>query len=276
MRFAAITVDVDRDVNLAQKGEIKAASRAVNGDASARFASSARGLKFIVEILNDLDIKGTFFMEAETAERISGSIDLPGLMVGHEIAGHGYGHEDLTGDSTNVPFGPDDIGQVIDTCTSSLEGLFGRRPVGFRAPYLHTSDAVVDALKQRGYLYDSSVIRPLEDGRIGPWRRPNGLWEVPLAQGIDSRGKKLQSYLWPLHEGKRLVSDYDLLFSQFKEGLLVLGDHSWHIVERRDGPVPEDSIGRNVAELRTFLQGALGQGIEFITLETFVRREAER
>lgn len=271
MRFAAFTVDVDRDVNLPQKGEVNAVSREVGGDASARFISSARGLRLIVETLNELGIKGTFFMEGETAERIALDVDLKELMAGHEVAGHGYGHEDLTGESSEVPLGPDEIGNVIDACTSSLEKLFGRRPVGFRAPYLHTGSVVVDVLKERGYLYDSSVIRLLEVGRIEPSRHPNGLWEVPLAQGVDDRGKKLQSYLWPLHEGKRPLADYELLFSQFKEGLLVLGDHSWHMVERLDGPVPADGVRKNVAELEAFLQAALERGIGFTTVEAYVQ-----
>jgi len=273
MRFAAFTVDVDRDVNQPRKGEIKAVSCEVGGDPSARFGSSARGLALIVEALNELGIRGTFFMEAETAERIALDVDIRNLMCGHEIAGHGYGHEDLTGESNEVPLGPEEIGQVIDACTSSLEKLFGKRPAGFRAPYLHTSEMVADALKERGYLYDSSVIRSIEDGGIAPSRHPNGLWEVPLAQGVDGRGKKLQSYLWPLHEGKRPPADYKVLFSQFREGLLVLGDHSWHMVERLGGPVDEEGVRGNVAELKALLGGALDRGIEFTTLKDYIDRE---
>lgn len=274
MRFAAFTLDVDRDVNLPQEGREAAVCRAQEGDCAPRFTSSLRGLELLVEMLDDLGVRGTFFMEAETAENIARKVDLPHLLADHEIAAHGYGHEDLTGESTKVPMEQCDIEAVLDRSLSSVERSCGHRPVGFRAPYLHVNDVVIEAVGSKGFLYDSSIVKPIKDGKIGAYRHSNGLFEVPLAQGKDVRGKKIQSYLWPLHEGKRAPTDFKHLLSQYEEGILVLADHSWHVVETYAGHRSEESVMHSVSDVREVLRSALDHGIEFMTLETYVRTEA--
>jgi len=270
MRLASFTVDVDRDANLPKPGSMKAVSREVGGDDSPRFDSSAKGLEVIASVLEAVGIRGTFFMEAETALEISKRLDLPALMASHEVASHGLGHEDLTGAGTGVVPSEREIGDIIDGSTAILEDLFGHAPVGFRAPYLHMSHAVADVLKSRGYRYSSSTVADMRDGAIPPTEWPNGLAEIPVARALDASGRKMQTYLWPLHEGRRPAMDYVRLIPEFKDGLLVLGDHSWHMAERTDRLMTKEEAASTKHATRTILQAMASNGIRFVRLDEAV------
>lgn len=271
MRCAAMTVDVDRDVNIAEKGRIGGVSREKDGKTSPRYKSAAKGLKMIVSILDDLGIQGTFFIEAETAEVLSKTIDLRGLLRSHEIAAHGIIHEDLTGTDTGIKLSARQVEDVVVGSSTALRGLLRRKPVGFRAPYLHIDDSVLQALAQEGYLYDSSVIRRQDKGEIYPYRVFGPLIEAPISSGVDKEGKKIVSYLWPLHERERDVRDYEHMVSKFSAGLLVLATHSWHMVESyKDGVLAEKKVAENANWVRTIIQGAIDRGIEFMTIEEYI------
>jgi len=271
MRRAAFTVDVDRDVNLPEIGRREAVCRPCDGSSAPRFASSARGLELLVAMLDELGIKGTFFLEGETAMRIAERTDLRSLLAGHEVASHGWSHEDLTGASTQLPLGDEEVAEIIDRAGAAIERLSGRVPRGFRAPYQHLSEAALRHLAARGYRYDSSVTLEIQERRILPYRLPQGLAEIPLAKGRDRRGRPIHSYLWPMHEGKRGPEDYLDLLDQYDEGLLVLATHSWHVVETYQCALGPTEAAGQVEKVRTVLEGALDQGLEFETLEN-VRR----
>ncbi len=272
MRYAAFTVDVDRDVNEPRSGQLEACSR---NCPIPRFTSTARGLELLVDLLNELGIRGTFFLEGEAIERWPGKRSISDLLDGHEIAAHGYAHEDLTGESTGIAPSPDWLDAIIGRSLAAIEDVMGRRPVGFRAPYQHIDGRVDAVLIKRGLLYDSTRFADLP-GDLRPYPLPGELWEIPLAQGFDPRGKRMQSYLWPLHEGKRPVADYLHILDQYGDGIMVLADHSWHIVESLTGLRTAEQANDEVGRIRQLLQGALDKEIEFMTLEDYVLKEVER
>jgi peptidoglycan/xylan/chitin deacetylase (PgdA/CDA1 family) len=271
MRRAAFTVDVDRDVNVPLSGALPAGSAPRDGDGSPRFSSSARGLVLLVDALDELGIRGTFFLEAEAAQHIAAEVDLRRLLRGHEVASHGFSHEDLTGKSTGLPLNGEERENIIDRAAETIRDLTGVLPRGFRAPYQHVDDAVHELLAARGYLYDSSATDDIAERRIGPRTLPSGLTEMPLARGIDARGKHIHSYLWPMHEGKRRPDDYLHLLDQFDDGLMVLATHSWHVVETFAGPLDERQVEANLDNVKAVLEGAMDMGLEFVTLEEQVR-----
>lgn len=271
MRFAAFTVDVDRDVNVPLPGRREAMSQPRDGDGSPRFSSSTRGLVLLVELLNDMGLRGTFFLEAETARHIASEVDLPELLQGHEVASHGLSHEDLTGASTGMPFTPEEAGNAIDLAADEILRLTGRAPRGFRAPYQHVNGTIHRLLAERGYLYDSSMTDDIRGRRIGPRLLPCGLTEVPLTRGVDACGRHVHSYFWPMHEGKRHPADYLHLLDQYDDGLMVLATHSWHVVETYAGRLDDGQIADGLGEIRAVLEGARDRGIPFIALEEHVR-----
>ena len=275
MRCAAFTVDVDRDVNLPETGRRDAICQPREGDATPRFSSSTRGLELLAELLDDLGIRGTFFLEAVTAQQISKRAELRDLLARHEVASHGWSHEDLTGAYTKIEMSEEEVGETIDDAAAMIERLTGRLPRGFRAPYQHVDEAVHRVLTKRGYWYDSSLTMDIRSRRIDIYGLPNGLIECPLARGIDKRGKPIHSYLWPMHEGKRDPEDYIHLLNQYDEGLLILATHSWHVIENYGGPLGRSGTEGQMENVRAILENALDQGIKFDTLEKHVQRSAQ-
>lgn len=267
MRNAVFTVDVDRDVNVAEEGRYDAASSpGKTGETAARYTSSARGLELLVNVLDELGIHATFFLEGDTLRALAKHMDVRSLLSKHEVACHGVCHEDLTGETTGVCLTGPEIAEVVRESASIVEDISGRRPSGFRAPYLHASSETLAILAKEGFRYDSSKVKRMEKGRIDPWRLDEGLWELPVAEGKDAKRKRIVSYLWPMHEGERSPSDYVALAESLKAGCLVLATHSWHMVETYGhGLLDEMQVEMNLRNLRRVLEGIAELGIEFRT-----------
>jgi len=274
MRIAAFTVDVDRDVNLPANGNKRALSKCHVGDREeVRFDSALRGLAMICEALEELGIAATFFFEGDTLLHVSKLIDVRDLMSKHEVACHGICHEDITGESTGIRLADAEVDQVIDDGREIVRRTLARDPLGFRAPYQHIDSRTLEILEKRGFLYDSSMTVAIEEHAIRPWKAHGGLWELPLAQGKDERGRRIVSYLWPMHEGKRSPADYVEIASKVRSGALVLATHSWHVAETYgQGILSPSSIRSNLQSVRDVLEGTMAQGMEFITLQALVGR----
>jgi len=94
-------------------------------------------------------VTATFFIPAwdaarhpEVSERIAAA--------GHEVAGHGYFHEDFS--ELTVEQQQD----TLDRSEQVFERVFGARPAGWRAPDGLMSAATRSLLAARGYQYESS------------------------------------------------------------------------------------------------------------------------
>lgn len=256
MRAFCLTVDLDRDVNIQVVGRSSAGSiDRGNGDGP-RFTSSERGLSILVDMLDEIGIKATFFSEAETLR----SLNDPGVLSAHEVGLHGSEHEDLT--SLNE----DEIRSVIEDSYNAVRDTIGKDPKCFRAPYMRVDDRVIDILPKFGIEVDSSFYTEMS-GSLLPYRLDNGILEVPVPEGKDTNGKKISAYLWPMHEGKRIPSDYVGMAEQMNEGVFVLATHTWHMVESRDrGMMSGQEIGINVEKVRSVLTGIIDAGIKPCTL----------
>jgi hypothetical protein len=274
MLAAAITVDVDRDVNLPERGRYGAVSS--GSDSTPRFESARKGLQLVAELLDEMGIRGTFFMEGDTVKAIAKRMDVETLLRRHEVGSHGMCHEDFTGEDTGICLTGPEMEGVIDDSASTIESICGRRPVGFRAPYLHIDETALGILADKGFLYDSSRVKAIREGELRPWRIAGNLLELPIASGKDAKGKKIVSYLWPMHEGKRQPSDYVQFAGQVKSGCFIIATHSWHMVETFDrGKLDREATQENLQNVRTVLEGALDAGLEFKALEDLARRYRE-
>lgn len=108
------------------------------------------GLPLLLEVLARHNIKGTFFVTGQTAERF------PELLreasKEHEIACHGYAHEEFNTLSAENQF------KVIQHATRVLSKITKQTPVGFRAPRFRANLDTFAALERAGYRYDSSRV----------------------------------------------------------------------------------------------------------------------
>ena len=245
------SVDLDRDVNVPVPGRAAAGSLDRGSGDSPRWASAERGLAILLDVLDDLGMKATFFVEGRTAETIGCS-----AISGHAVGFHGYDHEDLSGEATGVCFSSEEIESIL------RKGFYAvldnvSRPVCFRAPYMVFDKAVLEMLPSLGVRADSSEYR---FGGCEPYDTGLGVVGYPVPKSKDSRGKTIAAYLWPMHEGKRVPADYVGMAAGM--GDFALATHSWHMCERRDGGIMDASEERsNAARVREVLAGILDLGL---------------
>ena len=144
----AITFDIDTDSILHLEFRDKAPS----------MVSLMSWLKYdevaiprLVEMYERYEIKQTFFYPAWCMEQYPHLVDVI-LEGGHEIAGHGYLHENPN------KLAPEEEMYWLDRQISVIEKMTGRRPKGWRAPLYNFSQHTLDFLIERGILYDASLM----------------------------------------------------------------------------------------------------------------------
>jgi peptidoglycan/xylan/chitin deacetylase (PgdA/CDA1 family) len=109
------------------------------------------GVPRLLRMLDHHQIRSTFFVPGYTAHRYPGIVrDI--ARAGHEIAHHGYMHEQ--------PSTVDLASQIknLDRGLDALADVAGVRPVGYRAPMWDLSWETPVLLAERGFLYDSSLM----------------------------------------------------------------------------------------------------------------------
>jgi polysaccharide deacetylase family protein (PEP-CTERM system associated) len=146
-----------------------------------------RQTEVVLALLDELNVRATFFVLGMTAERYPDLVR-EAAARGHEIASHGHAHERVY-DQT-----PDSFRADLERGLEAVEAAAGVRPVGYRAPaFSITRDApwAYDVLAGLGFEYDSSQYdSPRVPRRISPIPRApyrlrveSGaeLWELPVA-----------------------------------------------------------------------------------------------
>jgi peptidoglycan/xylan/chitin deacetylase (PgdA/CDA1 family) len=144
---AAATITVNFD------GESVERTAAPDDPQWGRFSYGRYGAQVGVHRLLDLferrGVTATFFIPAWDAERhpeVSERI----AAAGHEVAGHGYFHEDFSALSVEQQQ------ETLERSEQVFERVFGARPAGWRAPDGLMSAATRSLLAARGYRYESS------------------------------------------------------------------------------------------------------------------------
>jgi polysaccharide deacetylase family protein (PEP-CTERM system associated) len=130
----------------------------------------AKNFYAILELLNERDVKATFFFLGWVAERHPDLVRAA-LNSKHEIASHGYAH-DLIYEISRQQFSDD-----VSHAKRLLEDIGGRPVLGYRAPGFSVTDKTpwfFEVLAEAGYAYSSSIF-PAErqhGGMLGFQREP--------------------------------------------------------------------------------------------------------
>jgi peptidoglycan/xylan/chitin deacetylase (PgdA/CDA1 family) len=135
------------------------------------------GVPRLLKILARHGITSTFFVPGYTAVRYP---DVISSIVehGHEIAHHGYLHEAMRGKTEQQE------ADILDRGLEVLESVTGSRPVGYRAPMWELNWHSPKLLRDRGFLYDSSLMdtdHPYELAVAGG----GPLVEIPIQWALD-------------------------------------------------------------------------------------------
>ncbi|MGB9300983.1 MAG: polysaccharide deacetylase [Anaerolineae bacterium] len=144
----------------------------------------------ILHLLAEHRVPATFFVPGHTAESFPGAVE--GILsAGHEVAHHGYGHQDH---STQTP---DEERRSLERALAVLERFLGHPPLGYRSPSWDYSEATLPLLLEHGFLYDSSLFaedfhpyHPRLGDRVGveePLQMGEevSIWEFPVDFSLD-------------------------------------------------------------------------------------------
>jgi peptidoglycan-N-acetylglucosamine deacetylase len=135
------------------------------------------GVPRLLALLERHRVTATFFVPGFTAERYPDVVRSV-VDAGHEVAHHGYLHEQPTALSLAEEV------TALDRGLEVLERVAGVRPVGYRAPMWDLSWNTPGLLAERGFAYDSSLMDAdapyalaVEGGR--------SLVEIPIQWALD-------------------------------------------------------------------------------------------
>ena len=104
------------------------------------------------ELFQGLGVRATFFAIGCEAAIAPTSLKAA-ADVGHEVSSHSYAHDYALSRRTR-----EQIAQDLALAEAAIEDACGLRPRGFRAPGYTLSAALLDAVRERGYAYDSSLL----------------------------------------------------------------------------------------------------------------------
>lgn len=109
------------------------------------------GIERILRLFDRYGIKATWFAPGHSIETFPDQVRKV-AEAGHEIGLHGYSHENpraMTAAQEEA---------VFDRCIGLIEGIAGRRPVGYAAPWWEHSDNTTGILQKKGLKYDHSLM----------------------------------------------------------------------------------------------------------------------
>ncbi len=104
----------------------------------------------ILRLLEIYEIPATFFVPGHTADSFPHAVESI-LVAGHELAHHGYGHQDP---STQTP---EEERRSLERGLEALDRFLEGPPLGYRSPSWEYSDVTLSLLVEHGFLYDSSL-----------------------------------------------------------------------------------------------------------------------
>lgn len=130
-----------------------------------------RGLRRVLDVLKEYGIKATFFVPGLVAKTYEKQIKEV-VAQGHEIACHGYEHENFA----LLP--KEEQEQQIKKAVTILEEVSGKQILGFRAPEGELTMETLAAAKKYGMVYSSN----LSDDTIPYFMETNAgeMMEVPI------------------------------------------------------------------------------------------------
>ena len=241
-----LTFDIERDI-----------PRVINSYYGVKF-----GLLKILKILDEFNIKGTFFCTGDVAGHLPEYVKLI-ESKDHEIGCHSLNHERLNHLDFNTCY------ELISKNKKLIENLCQHSEIiGFRAPHLKPPLFLLKILADLGFKYDSSISTnrilikyKIKESQIYEFRPSNlsGFFRLPLNFQFLSKWffKKdltiLYFHPWEAIDMKALIFNQPNIKSKYKTLLI-----------RLDRWINTGDIFIN--RLRSFIKEALSKEVEFVTL----------
>ncbi len=224
---------------------------------------SRNGLQNILKILNENNIKATFFSTVVFAENNKDLVQQL-LSEGHELASHTWFHSDFEE-------------KHLTESRQELEKLFGTKVVGLRMPRM--SPVSEDAVSDAGYFYNSSINPTYLPGRYNNFnvsRKP--FWQKKVLQFPASVSTMFRVPLFWLSFHNFPLWIYKLLsrLSLSSTGFLNIYFHPWEFSDISDPKykLPSFTFKNTGKEMETrfddFIKWAKKNKYQFSTTRDFL------
>jgi len=164
------------------------------GDSPVKFSHAEFGprvgAKRLLDLLHRHEIPTTWFVPGHSLTTFTDDTEAI-LAGGHELACHGWFHEDF------AELSVDEARDVLDRSVEAVHSVTGAAPVGFRAPYWSLGPRTLELVAAAGFRYDSSLMaddyalyRVRQGDRHSTvegttWGRETDLVEVPVYWAMD-------------------------------------------------------------------------------------------
>jgi peptidoglycan-N-acetylglucosamine deacetylase len=194
------------------------------------------GMPRILEVLDRQQLPATFFVPVSSAILNPEMIKMITRSGRHELALHGWVHENQNGVNNPV-----EEARLLAQSLDYFEKTTGKRPVGSRAPGWNFSPNSVDVLRRSGLLYDSSMMGLDEAYEIDAAGKPTGLVELPVEWILDDAPYFGATGALPVPEliFKVYRDEFDVAY---KEGTLVMLTFHPHVSGRRSRVVHMEKL----------------------------------
>ena len=217
---SAFLFSVDVDVESPLAWRLRGQPALGLGELEQRRFGARQGLGRLLELLEDFSFKGSFFVPGRDAANYPQL--LPAIAErGHELGLHGYHHErvDALSGAENAA--------ALDKSLEVFDTQVGVTPQGYRSPSWELTPALHTLLRERGLVYDSSLM-----GYDHPYTL-EGLTEIPVEWLLDDaiyfrfRGGGLES--WPPADPTSVLRSWLEEWEGLHEagGLFTLTVHPW-------------------------------------------------
>jgi peptidoglycan/xylan/chitin deacetylase (PgdA/CDA1 family) len=176
----------------------------------------------LTKLFAGYDIPVSFFVPGWVIERYPAAVE---QIIEHnnEIAHHGYLHEWPSKQSLS------EQRDTLERGSELIEGLTGRRPSGYRAPYYGITQQTVELLIEAGFAYESSLFA--DDVPLVLRTQQGSLIEIPVPDSVDDYNQYVSSrafdYLMTISSPRQALEVFQAEFDAMWEfgGLWV---SVWH------------------------------------------------
>jgi peptidoglycan/xylan/chitin deacetylase (PgdA/CDA1 family) len=199
----AVSLTFDLDAEAGWLGVSEAYARRLTTLSQGRYGA-VRGTPRILTLLARYDIRATFFIPGETAQRYPDTVRMI-VDAGHEVGHHGHLH--LRSDR----IGRQEQRDEVERGLQALAQAGAPRPVGYRSPAWELTPETFELLVEHGFQYDSSCMgddRPY-------WERCAGrrLLELPVDWSLDDWPR----FGWSLDRGGNAADPAEMCASWLAE-----------------------------------------------------------
>ena len=180
----------------------------------------------ILRMLDNFDIKATFFIPGKTMEKYTDMVKEIDRR-GHEIGNHGYSH--ICPQLCQVE---EEEREEYEKSNQILFDLIGKKPVGFRTPSCEFSRNTLKILEDMGFIYESSMMNTDKLSFLEAFGVKTNLVEIPFNWSLDDAPLWLMSNdVWgaPMPSPRAVLEtwsdEFEYLYEEDFDNVFVLTCH---------------------------------------------------